>query len=78
MVDLNDRLRREKTFGATPKTKFPCDGKKRHFKIKLSVLFGKMDLGGMHLLWTRDETWKMGELVVYGPGVETCETTGEL
>lgn len=78
MVDLNDRLRREKTFGATPKTKFPCDGKKRHFKIKLSVLFGKMDLGVMHLLWTRDETWKMGELVVYGPGVETCETTGEL
>lgn len=33
-----------------------------------------MDQGGMSLLWARETTWKMQELVVYRHGVEACVT----
>lgn len=41
-----------------------------YVKLKLSAL--QIDQGRMPLLWAKEVTWNMGELVVYKPGIEAC------
>lgn len=50
----------------------PMGWKERETRyVKIICIAGIMDQGRMSFLWEREVTWKMKELVVYEPDIET-------